>query len=294
MPTTYTLQEQIVAFAQLVRIEYSLFSASGVFISGVISRDLQGMQIEYLIAFLILFFTAMASFALNDYYDLEIDTKNKRVDRPLVHNRLSKTVALLTTLISLGIVGILSFFLNDLAQLLVVLSLPVFILYNMGWKKILFLKNVIIAYAFVATILLGDLVSDPVLEPITLYFAGMGFIVGLGFEIMIDIADVAGDTANGVQTIATRFSLNTAARVSTLLYIVIMILDPLPFFLEIEPLLHRDVVFLSLISLPVISYALASFSLFKDQSIERISRLKQQLFFTMQVGSLVYIIGILL
>lgn len=294
MPTTYTLQEQIVAFAQLVRIEYSLFSASGIFISGVISRDLQGMQIEYLIAFLILFFTAMASFALNDYYDLEIDTKNKRVDRPLVHNRLSKTVALLTTLISLGIVGILSFFLNDLAQLLVVLSLPVFILYNMGWKKILFLKNVIIAYAFVATILLGDLVSDPVLEPITLYFAGMGFIVGLGFEIMIDIADVAGDTANGVQTIATRFSLNTAARVSILLYIVIMILDPLPFFLEIEPLLHRDVVFLSLISFPVISYALASFSLFKDQSIERISRLKQQLFFTMQVGSLVYIIGIML
>ena len=294
MPTTYTLQEQIVAFAQLVRIEYSLFSASGIFISGVISRDLQGMQIEYLIAFLILFFTAMASFALNDYYDLEIDTKNKRVDRPLVHNRLSKTVALLTTLISLGIVGILSFFLNDLAQLLVVLSLPVFILYNMGWKKILFLKNVIIAYAFVATILLGDLVSDPVLEPITLYFAGMGFIVGLGFEIMIDIADVAGDTANGVQTIATRFSLNTAARVSILLYIMIMILDPLPFFLEIEPLLHRDVVFLSLISLPVISYALASFSLFKDQSIERISRVKQQLFFTMQVGSLVYIIGILL
>jgi geranylgeranylglycerol-phosphate geranylgeranyltransferase len=294
MPTTYTLQEQIVAFAQLVRIEYSLFSASGIFISGVISRDLQGMQIEYLIAFLILFFTAMASFALNDYYDLEIDTKNKRVDRPLVHNRLSKTVALLITLISLGIVGILSFFLNDLAQLLVVSSLPVFILYNMGWKKILFLKNVIIAYAFVATILLGDLVSDPVLEPIILYFAGMGFIVGFGFEIMIDIADVAGDTANGVQTIATRFSLNTAARVSILLYIVIMILDPLPFFLEIEPLLHRDVVFLSLISFPVISYALASFSLFKDQSIERISRLKQQLFFTMQVGSLVYIIGIML
>ena len=77
MPTTYTLQEQIVAFAQLVRIEYSLFSASGIFISGVISRDLQGIQIEYLIVFVILFFTAMASFALNDYYDLEIDTKNK-------------------------------------------------------------------------------------------------------------------------------------------------------------------------------------------------------------------------
>ena len=83
----------------------------------------------------------------------KLTRKNKRDDRPLVHNRLSKTVALLTTFISLGIVGILLFFLNDLARLLVVASLPVFILYNMGLKKLLVVKNVIIAYAFVATIL---------------------------------------------------------------------------------------------------------------------------------------------
>jgi geranylgeranylglycerol-phosphate geranylgeranyltransferase len=151
---------------------------------------------------------------------------------------------------------------------------------------------VIIAYAFAATSLLGALVSDAVLEPIVLYFAGMGFIVGLAFEIMIDIADITGDRANDVQTIATCFSSKTAAGVS-ILYILIMVLDPLPFFLEIEPRLYHDVVFLGLICVPVISYAVASFSLFMDQSIEQINRLKQQLFFTMQVGSLVYIIGVL-
>ena len=110
---------------------------------------------------------------------------------------------------------------------------------------------------------------------------------------MIDIADVVGDSASGVHTIATRFSPKTAASVSILLYIVIMILDPLPFFVKIEPFLYHDVVFLSLICLPVISYAAASYSLFTDPSIERINRLKQQLFFTMQVGSLSYIIGII-
>jgi 4-hydroxybenzoate polyprenyltransferase len=66
----------------------------------------------------------------------------------------------------------------------------------MGWKKVLFIKNLIIAYAFVTTILLGALISDTTLEPIILYFASMGFIIGLAFEIMIDIANVIGDNAN--------------------------------------------------------------------------------------------------
>ena len=290
--TSKPMQEQIAAFTQLVRIKYSIFSASGIIVSGIISRDLQRIQSEYFVAFLIVFFTAIASFALNDYYDLDIDTKNKRFDRPLVHGRLSKTTALLTTLCSLGIAIVLSFFLNDIATILIMTSLPVFILYNVGWKKALLVKNLIIAYAYVATILLGALISDTMLEPIILYFAGMGFIVGLAFEIMIDITDVIGDTANNVQTIATHFGTKTAARVSILLYTMIIVLDPLPFFLELEPLLYRDFLFLSLISLPIISYGLVSFSLLNAQSTERINWLKQQLFITMQVGSIVYILGI--
>jgi geranylgeranylglycerol-phosphate geranylgeranyltransferase len=113
--TSKTIQKQIAAFTQLVRIEYSILSTSGIIVSGIISRDLHGMQIEYIIAFLIVFFTAIASFALNDYYDLEIDTKNKRIDRPLVLDRLSKPTALLTSLCSLGLAISLIFFLNDLA-----------------------------------------------------------------------------------------------------------------------------------------------------------------------------------
>jgi 4-hydroxybenzoate polyprenyltransferase len=96
----------------------------------------------------------------------------------------------------------------------------------MGWKKVLFIKNLIIAYAFVTTILLGALISDTTLEPIILYFASMGFIIGLAFEIMIDIANVIGDNANKVPTIATYFGTKTAARLSKLFYTMIMILDP--------------------------------------------------------------------
>ena len=48
--------------------------------------------------FILTFFTALfleaSTFALNDYYDFEIDKKNKRIDRPLVRGDISKNTAL--------------------------------------------------------------------------------------------------------------------------------------------------------------------------------------------------------
>ena len=57
-------------------------------------------------------FLEASTFALNDYYDLEIDKKNKRDDRPLVRGDLSPKTALylFTVFFPLGIVC--SYFVN--------------------------------------------------------------------------------------------------------------------------------------------------------------------------------------
>lgn len=286
-------REKWAAFFQLIRLDYSLFSGSGILLSGIISGDLHGVQSDFVFAFLVVFFTAIAAFALNDYYDLAIDIRNRRYDRPLVLSLLSPRTALLTAFCALIVVIGLSLFMNQLALGLIVVSLPVFILYNVGLKKLLFVKNLIIAFAFVATILLGAVVSDGVLEPLSLYFASMGFIVGFAFEVMIDISDVPGDTASGVQTVASRFGAKVAALVSILLYAVIMVLDPLPFFVMIDSRLYWDYGFFLFIMIPVISYLRASIVLWRDQSPDNIVQLKRQLFVTMQIGSLAYVVGVI-
>ena len=56
-----------------------------------------------------------------------------------------------------------------------------------------------------------------VLEPLIIYFALMGFIVGLSFEIMLDIADVEGDKKLGIETLAAKFGVESAAKVSAVL-----------------------------------------------------------------------------
>lgn len=281
-------------FLKLIRIDYSLFGASGVFLSGLLAGDLHGFQREYSMAFFVVFLSAVGSFAFNDYYDFEVDKRNRRHDRPLVLGSLSKKVALITGLVSFSLVLLLSLFLNSLALFLVLVSLTFFFLYNLGMKKMILFKNIVIAYAYVATILFGSLVSDAIVEPLIVYFAAMGFIVGLAFEIMLDIGDVEGDKELGIETLSTRFGIETAAQISVVLYAAIMILDPLPFITMIDPRLFMDFVFSFLIFIPVVSYFFISKSLMKDQSKSRIFQLKKRVFITMQAGSIAYLIGVLL
>lgn len=281
-------------FSKLIRLEYSLFGTFGVFLSGLLAGDLHGLQLEYLVAFLIVFLSAAGAFAFNDYYDFEADKRNNRLDRPLVSELLAKRTALMTGLVSFLSIILLSLFLNLSAMALVFVSLPLFFLYSLGLKRIILVKNALIAYAYVATIFLGSIVSDATIEPLILYFATMGFIVGFAFEIMLDISDVEGDNAAGVETISTNFGSKTAALASVVLYSIIMFLDPLPFFVMIDSRLHMDYIFLLLILIPVISYSFISKSLIKDQSKKNVFRLKKKVFLTMQVGCIAYIVGVLL
>ena len=80
------------AFSKLIRLGTSLFSAFGVLLSGLLAGDLHGFQLEYLIAFFIVFLSAVGSFAFNDYCDFKIDKRNDRHDRPLVLGHAHATV----------------------------------------------------------------------------------------------------------------------------------------------------------------------------------------------------------
>lgn len=286
--------EKIKGFLKLIRIELCVFGTIGFFVSGILAGDLVGFQTEYLLGFLIIFLSEAGAFAINDYFDYEIDKNNNRRDRPLVLGLISRRTALVTAIVLLLIVIILSLFLNNIATIIALISVPIFYIYSMGLKKKVLIKNLLIAYSYVVTILFGSLVSDALLEPIIVYFAIMGFIVGLGSEIMFDIADVEGDKKLGINTIPNKFGLKTAAVISVILYSIIIVMDPLPFFIFIDSRLYFDLLFLILILIPVISYVFLSVSLLKNQSKENTLKLRKLIFVIMQIGTLTYLVGVLI
>ena len=288
------LRKRITGFLKLIRIELCLFGTIGFFVSGVLAGDLIGFQLEYFVGFLIIFISEAGAFAINDYIDYDIDIKNNRSDRPLVLGLISRKTALITAIILLIIDLMLVLFLNNVAAFLALISIPSFYIYSLGLKKKILVKNLLIAYSYTGTIIFGSLVTDAILEPIIIYFALMGFIVGLGSEIMFDIADVEGDKELGINTIPNKFGLKTAAKVSVVLYLIIIVMDPLPFFILIDSRLYFDSFFLILILIPVISYIFLSISLLKNQTKENTLKLRKLIFVIMQVGVLSYLIGVLI
>ncbi len=288
------INEKIKGFLKLIRIELCVFGTIGFFVSGILAGDLVGFQMDYLLGFLIIFLSEAGAFAINDYFDYEIDKNNNRRDRPLVLGLISRRAALITAIVLLLIVIILSLFLNSIATIIALINVPIFYIYSMGLKKKVFLKNLLIAYSYAIAILFGSLVSDAFLEPIIVYFAIMGFIVGLGSEIMFDIADVEGDKKLGINTIPNKFGLKSAAVISVVLYSIIIVMDPLPFFIFIDSRLYFDLLFLILILIPVISYVFLSISLLKNQSKVNTLKLRKLIFVIMQIGTLSYLVGVLI
>ena len=281
------------AFLSLTRFDNSLFASSAVIVSGILSRDLTGLQIDYVIGVVVILVLSMATFAINDYYDYKADKTNNRVDRPLVQGLTKRKSALLLGLVLFIAAFMVSLFLNRVTSLFVVVHFPLLFLYSY-FKRILLLKNVIVAYGFAAVVVFGSIISDTTLEPLVVYFAVMAFIVGLAVEIMIDIADVEGDERTGVITLPVRFSRRGAAEISVVLYMIIVVLDPLPLFVKIDSALYRDIMFFVLIMVPVISYVLVSASLLKNHSVTNILKLKGRIISIMQFGTLAYVIGVLI
>ena len=287
------IKERIIGFLKLIRIELCLFGTIGFFVSGVLAGDLIGFQTEYLVGFLIIFISEAGAFAINDYIDYEIDKSNKRSDRPLVLGLITRKTAIVTAVVLLLIDLVLILFLNKVALIIALVSIPTFYIYSLGFKKKILVKNILIAYSYTGTIIFGSLVTDAILEPIIIYFALMGFIVGLGSEIMFDIADVEGDKELSINTIPNKFGTKTAAKFSIGLYLIIIFMDPLPFFILIDSRLYFDPLFLILILIPVISYVFLSISLLKNQTKENTLKLRKLIFVIMQVGVLSYLIGVL-
>ena len=129
------MKSKIYGFIKLIRLGVSLFGCIGLFISGLLAEDLKGFQVEFLLAFLIVIISAAGAFAINDYYDYELDKSNNRLDRPLVLELISRRTALFTSIISFLSVIILIAFLNTVAMIFAYISFPLFYLYSLGLKK---------------------------------------------------------------------------------------------------------------------------------------------------------------
>jgi len=251
--------KKLKAIWELMRLGHGVMLFIAILIGSLISQKtlFDNLDLPLLNIFLT-FFTALfleaSTFALNDYYDLEIDRINKRTDRPLVRGDLSPKTALniFYLLFPLGL--LCSYFVNMTCFLIALSTALISVLYDAKMKKIKLIGNFYIAYIMAipfvfggATVLGNNAFSLEAINPVIYVIALIAFLAGAGREIMKDVMDFEGDKRQGVKSFPRYIGIRASNGIAAIFYLCAITLSFLPFFLADFGVYYQNIIYFILI-----------------------------------------------
>lgn len=275
----------IKAIWELTRLEHGIIYGLGVIAGIFISLGYFDLRLSLLGFFTALFFQASA-FALNDYYDYEVDLANKRFDRPLVRGEIDRRCALLVGIL-FAIPGIVSALLIS-PQALVLASAVTLLgyLYDAKLKEFGIFGNVYIAFSMAFPFIFGGYIAGNI-TPEIVVLSLIAFLSGLGREIMKGIEDVEGDALRGVKTIARIYGKDFAAKIAAILFIISVVASLLviaiPEYMDLKYIVPVAVTDLILLS--------ESKRLLKGAEKEDIRTLRKRTMIAMVIGLFAFMFG---
>ncbi len=181
------------AFIKLTRLEHSLILAAAV----VAAEIILGLHIGpylFVLALIPPIFVGMGSFAINDYFDVNVDRRNGRYDRPLVNRSMSRGEAYAIAMLSFLIGIVASALINMYAFAITAVFAALAYLYSYRLKEVFLLGNMYIALTMVIPFIYGNFVISSALNPNIILISITVFLSGLAREIHGMVRDVKGDT----------------------------------------------------------------------------------------------------
>ncbi len=203
---------------RLVRPEHSLMLVLAVLAAELMTRGFPSLPL-LLLSLVTPVFVSMGAFAINDYYDIEVDKANKK-KRPLVIGTVTPRQAVYTTIASMGI-GVAASALINIYALLIALAFALLaVAYAYKLKELLFWGNAYVALAMVIPFAYGDFVVSTSLNYNVAIISVMIFLAGLAREIHGTIRDYSGDTAvRNAHTLPKAIGIKGSALLALLLYL---------------------------------------------------------------------------
>jgi geranylgeranylglycerol-phosphate geranylgeranyltransferase len=251
--------KKLKAIWELMRLGHGVMLFIAILIGSLISQKtlFNNLNLPLLNIFLT-FFTALfleaSTFALNDYYDLEIDRINKRTDRPLVRGDLSPKTALYIFFLLFPLGLLCSYFVNMTCFLIALITALISVLYDAKMKKIKLIGNFYIAYIMAipfvfggATVLGNNAFSLEAINPVIYVIALIAFLAGAGREIMKDVMDFEGDKRQGVKSFPRYIGIRASNGIAAIFYLCAIALSFLPFFLAGFGVYYQNITYFILI-----------------------------------------------
>jgi len=232
------------------------------------------------------FLLLAASMVSNDYFDRDVDAINDP-QRPLPAGtvRPSEAISFSIILASIGLFFAANSGTWTLA--IAVASVIIMVLYNSRAKRFGLIGNVLVSTTMAIPFVYGGFAVASPTWPLGI-FATLAFLSGLGREIIKGIADVSGDSARGVRSVAVTKGNPYAAREGAALFVAAVALSGLPVLLNLV-----SIYYIPLVAICDIGLILTAYSMATDPSPRNAERNKKFILLWMTFGLLAFLIGIL-
>ncbi len=220
---------RLMALLRLTRMEHSAMLVIAVLAAEMIAGRLPGAWI-LILSIVSPVFISMSSFAVNDYFDLEVDRMNNR-KRPLVTGDMKPSDAVYITILSM-LIGLVASALINWEVFVIALVFGILaLLYSYKLKEIAFVGNSYIAFSMAIPFIYGSyVVSSELGNGIILIFC-MIFLSGLAREIHGTIRDIEGDSkARKIRSLPGIIGTMASAAIALLLYIIAIAISAYIFF----------------------------------------------------------------
>ncbi len=286
--------KKLKAVWDLTRLEHGFIYAISLVVSLIIANhSINELDMTLVVAGVIAVVTAeMGAFALNDYFDVEVDRKNNRTDRPIVRGDISKQEALLLTIASFAVSIVAGYFMGNIGALVVLVVLIAFgILYDYKLKEYGILGNVYIAFTMAAPFLFSSILFK--YSQVLLLLSAIAFLVGLGREIMKGIMDVEGDALRDVKTVARVYGTTTAKYVAVALYLISILFAPIPFVFNIDPSFYQNPYYAVLAALAALVLLWVCVDLLRGHDRKVVSRARKTTLLGMLIALIAFLAGAL-
>ncbi|MCD6473707.1 MAG: UbiA family prenyltransferase [Thermoplasmata archaeon] len=277
------------AIWELTRLEHGIMFAIAVFIGALLTGRIvpQKLVLAMMVAILI----EASTFSLNDYFDIEIDRKNKRFDRPLVRGDISPNVAIAIYAIFIPVGIALSFFINLACFVIALTTAILSTFYDAFLKKIKIIGNFYIAFTMAIPFIFGAAAMEGGNIAMPYFIATIAFLSGLAREIMKDVMDFEGDAEKNVKSFPYYIGKSLSNKIASILFVAASIIALIPFFFKIDPSYFHNYTYLSLVATTDFFLFYIATKIFGSVDIETLKKCRKLSLLALFIGLLAFLAG---
>ena len=278
---------KISSFVKLTRPVNCVMMGFAVFVGAVLANphfsSVDWLNIFY--GFVTGFTLTAASMTINDYYDRGIDAINEP-SRPIPSGAISPREALAFVFVLSAAGFVFAFLASVLCLAVAVVSWITVVTYVTVGKRTGLPGNFLVSACVAIPFIYGSVTVVGQVQLNVWLFALMAFLSNTGREITKGIADVVGDKAENVKTLAVRYGEKNASVVASLFYVSAVALTPIPWIRGLVSLW-----FIPLVLVTDVGLIACSLLLLKDYSRENARKIKKLILLWFAIGLLAFVFG---